>query len=386
MSSSIHHTYASSEFLREKARRRVPGFAFEYLDGGCFSDVNLSRNTDQLREVELRPRYLIENPRSSLETELFGHTYSAPFGVAPIGLQGLVWPNSCEALAAAANKHNVPFILSTVGTASIETIAALTEGQAWFQLYHPADDDLRDKLLTRALEAGLTTLVVLADTPTFAYRPREMRNGLCLPPRMTLSNALQVLAHPTWSVNQLLAGLPSFATLEPYLPKRLGVLHLAEFMNSQFSGRLTPQRLAVLRDMWPGHLVVKGIVTEEDAQVALDIGADGLIVSNHGGRNLDAGESTITSLSRLARQFGDRTTLMMDSGLRSGSDVACSLASGARFTFLGRTFMYGVAALGRPGGVHTMVMLKKQLTQVLEQLGCGRASELPNRLVKAASS
>lgn len=382
MTTALHHDYASSEFLRARARRRVPRFAFEYLDGGCFSEVNLARNTAELREVMLRPRYVVDHPGSSLATELFGHTYDAPFGVAPVGLQGLIWPGACESLAQAAHTNNVPFILSTVGTASIETVAELTEGRAWFQLYHPAEDDLRDKLLERARAAGLSVLVVLVDTPTFAYRPKEIRNGLCLPPRMSARNVFQMLAHPTWSLGQLRAGPPGFATIKPYLGKGHGLRHMSEFMDHHFSGRLSPQRLASLRELWPGKLVVKGIVTPEDAETALGLGADGLIVSNHGGRNLDAGESTIRPLTRLADEYAGRTTLMFDSGLRSGADIACALASGAHFTFLGRTFMYGAAALGRRGGAHTMAMLKKQLTQVLEQLACACPGDLPAHLVR----
>ncbi|HIG12815.1 MAG: alpha-hydroxy acid oxidase [bacterium] len=378
----IHRNYPSSDHLRERARQRLPAFAFEYLDGGCFSCVNLARNTDEIREVLLRPQYLCDHPGSSLKTELFGHVYDAPFGVAPVGLQGLIWPGSCEYLAQAAFEHNLPFVLSTVGTASIERVAELTEGRAWFQLYHPAHDSLRDKLVARAADAGLGVLVLLADTPAFAYRPKEIKNGLSIPPRMSARNVLQMLAHPAWCLGQLATGKPTFATMLPYLPEKSGLTHLSQFMHKNFSGRLSPKRIAALRELWKGKLVIKGIVTEEDADLALDLGADGLIVSNHGGRQLDAGESTIKALARLAPKFASRTTLMLDSGLRSGSDIACALATGAHSTFLGRTFMYGAAALGRAGGDHTMAMLKEQLQQVLEQLGCKQISDLPAHLAK----
>jgi len=359
----------------------MPAFAFEYLDGGCFSEVNLARNTAELREVQLRPYYLRDYGGCSLQVELFGTTYDAPFGVAPIGLQGLMWPGSCEILARAAFAHSIPFVLSTVSTASIETVAELTEGQAWFQLYHPAQDELRDQLLDRAAEAGLGVLVVLADTPSFSYRPREIRNGLSIPPRMSLRNLWQMLTHPAWSLGQLASGMPSFATMQPYLPRGMNLRHLGEFMGETFEGRLSAEKLAALRARWKGKLVVKGIVCEEDAQVALDLGADGIIVSNHGGRQLDAGQSTIKPLSLLAQRFGAKTTVMMDSGIRSGPDIACALASGARFAFLGRSFMYGVAALGASGGEHVAVMLNRQLRQVMEQLGCERVQDLPAHLV-----
>lgn len=381
MSEPIDSRLPSIEHLRERARRRTPRFAFEYLEGGCNSNINLRRNTDEIREVQLRPWYLRDYAGSDQATELFGKSYDAPFGVSPIGLQGLIWPRATEILASAAHANNIPFILSTVGTASIETVAELTEGNAWFQLYHPTEDELRNKLLDRAADAGLPVLVILADTPTFAYRPKEIKNGLSIPPRMSATNVLQMMLHPTWSFGQLAAGAPEFKTMTPYIPKGLTMKHLGLFMNKTFSGRLNPDKIAAIRDRWKGKLVVKGVVTPEDAEKAIALGADGLIVSNHGGRQLDAGQSTIKPLTELAKEFGDRTTLMMDSGIRTGPDVACALASGARFTFMGRSFMYGVGALGGNGGNHTIAMLKKQLQQVMEQIGCEKVADFPKHLI-----
>jgi L-lactate dehydrogenase (cytochrome) len=380
-SSAFHSQYPSIEHLRERARRRVPRFAFEYLEGGCFSEVNLRRNTEEIREVRLQPWYLRDYAGADLRTEIFGQTYEAPFGVAPIGLQGLVWPRATEILAKATLQHQVPFILSTVATASIETVAEITGGKAWFQLYHPAEPELRDKLLDRARSAGFPVLVILADTPTFAYRPKEIRNGLSIPPRMSLRNILQMMMRPAWCLGQLAAGAPQFQTMKPYIPKGLNMKHLGLFMNRTFSGRLSADKIKAIRERWQGKLVVKGIVTPEDAELALQLGADGLIVSNHGGRQLDAGDSTIRSLAPLQSEFGSRTTLMLDSGVRSGPDVACSLAAGAKFVFMGRSFMYGVGALGRRGGDHTLIMLKRQLRQVMEQIGCERVADLPKHLL-----
>ncbi|MBE7537670.1 MAG: alpha-hydroxy-acid oxidizing protein [Opitutaceae bacterium] len=372
----------STELLREKARRRIPRFAFEYLDGGCFSEINLRRNTDEIREVRLRPYYLRDFPGATMETELFGETYAAPFGVAPIGLQGLIWPRSAEYLAEAAVEGNIPFILSTVSTAGIEEIAQLTKGRFWFQLYHPAQDELRDKLLERAAAAGCKVLVILADTPTFAYRPKEIRNGLSIPPQMNLRNVVQMCLHPTWSFSQLGAGVPAFKTMKPYIPKGLNMRHLGLFMNRTFSGRLTEKKIRALRSLWKGKLVIKGVVNSEDAQRAIDLGVDGMIVSNHGGRQLDAGTSTIRPLAELAEKFHGKTKLMADSGFREGPDIAAALASGADFVFLGRTFMYGVGALGRRGGPHTIHMLKRQLQQVMEQVGCAKVADFPQHLLR----
>jgi L-lactate dehydrogenase (cytochrome) len=374
--------YPSVEHLRNRTRQRLPRFVLEYLEGGCFSEINLRRNTDEIREVQLRPYYLREYGGSDLKTELFGKTYDAPFGISPIGLQGLIWPKATEILSSAAHKANVPFILSTVATASIETVGEITQGQAWYQLYHPTQDDLRDKLLQRAADVGFPVLVILADTPTFAYRPKEIRNGLSIPPKMTLRNIFQMMLHPTWSFSQLHTGAPQFKTLTPYIPKGTNMKHLGIFMNKTFSGRLSPSRIAAIREKWKGKLVVKGIVNEEDAEKALSLGVDGLIVSNHGGRQLDAGQSTIKPLQELAAKIGNRTTLMIDSGLRSGPDVACALACGAKFAFMGRTFMYGVGALGKKGGAHTITMLKRQIQQVMEQIACERVTDFPKHLVQ----
>jgi L-lactate dehydrogenase (cytochrome) len=382
MEESFNSSLPSIEHLRQRAKRRMPGFAFDYLEGGCFSEINLQRNTDEIREVQLRPYYLRNYAGASQKTELFGRTYDAPFGIAPIGLQGLMWPRATEILAKAAFKANIPFVLSTVGTASIEKVAELTEGNAWFQLYHPVEEDLRDKLLKRAEVAGFPTLVILADTPTFGYRPKEIRNGLSIPPRMTLKNVFQMTTHPTWSFSQLFAGAPEFQTMKPYIPKGLSMKHLGLFMNKTFSGRLNPEKIKRLRDRWPGKLVIKGVVTTEDAEMAIACGVDGMIVSNHGGRQLDAGQSTIKPLAELVRTVGDRTTLMIDSGVRSGPDVACALATGAKFAFMGRSFMYGVCAMGNKGGEHTIFMLKRQLQQVMEQIACERVEDFPNHLIK----
>ncbi|MFY0674654.1 MAG: alpha-hydroxy-acid oxidizing protein [Bacteroidia bacterium] len=374
--------YASIPLLREKAKKRIPKFAFEYLDGGCNDEVNLQRNTAEIREVQLKPYYLRDFGGSSIKTNLFGHEYDAPFGIAPIGLQGLMWPKATEILAKSAFEHNIPFILSTVATASIETVSEITEGKAWFQLYHPQEVDLRDNLLARAQAAGIKTLVILADVPTFGYRPKEIKNGLSVPPKMTVSNIKQILGSPNWALQTLLAGQPQFATMKPYIPKGLSLKHLGLFMNKTFNGRLNEDKVKALRDKWKGNLVIKGVATIEDAQKSIDWGLDGIIVSNHGGRQLDAGESTIKPLTRVAQKFKGKTTIMMDSGMRSGPDVANAIASGAEFTFMGRPFMYGVSALGKKGGQHTISILKIQLQQVLDQLCCQRIEHLPNHLAE----
>ncbi len=382
MQHSFDPRYPSIEDLRKKARQRIPKFAFEYLDGGCYSEVNLHRNTAEIREVQLKPFYLRDYEGASIKTRLFGKEYDAPFGISPIGLQDLMWPGASEILAKAAFEHNIPYILSTVGTASIETIGAITEGNAWFQLYHPKEDELRDQLIQRAADAGYPVLVILSDVPTFAYRPKEIKNGLSIPPRMTFRNIMQILGSPQWALQTLIKGQPDFKTMKPYIPKGLSLRHLGLFMNKIFSGRLNAEKIKPIRDMWKGKLVLKGVASEEDVRIAIELGLDGIIVSNHGGRQLDAGQSSIKPMTEIAKKFKGQISIMMDSGIRSGPDIACTLASGAEFTFLGRSFMYGVAALGAKGGDHTIGILKNQLQQVMEQICCSGVQDIHQHLVR----
>ncbi|RAV30200.1 alpha-hydroxy acid oxidase [Sinomicrobium soli] len=374
--------YPSIEILRERAKQRMPGFAFEYLDGGCNENINMVRNTAEIREVQFRPRYLKNYSHARLHTELMGISYDAPFGISPIGLQGLMWPNAPEILAKASLKHNIPFILSTVTTTSIERASELTEGRAWFQLYHPTEDWLRDDIIQRAEAAQCPVLVVLCDVPTFGYRSKEIRNGLAMPPQVNFRNVLQVLGKPAWALQTLKHGAPNFATMQKYMEKGMSIKQLGKWMDATFSGTLNTEKIKPIRDMWKGKLVLKGVASCEDAEEAIRLGFDGIIVSNHGGRQLDAGESTIKPLTEIVKRYRDQITVMLDSGIRTGPDIARVLGSGAEFGFLGRSFMYGVGALGSKGGDHTIAMLKMQLQQVLEQLCCENIHDLRKYIVK----
>ena len=370
--------YPSTEDLRSLASKKIPTFAFEYLDGGCNEDVNITRNTSDIREIELIPNYIRKSFTPHLKTKLFDKIYDVPFGVAPIGLQGLIWPNSPNIIAEASKKYNFPFILSTVSTSDIETIAKITDGEAWFQLYYPSNKTIRNDILERAKNSGCEVLVLLCDVPTFGYRPKDIKNGLAMPPKMSLKNMLQILKCPEWAFKSLLNGKPNFETLKTYMRGKMNLRQLGKFMNDTFDGRLDEEKIKPIRDIWKGKIVLKGIASEIDIEKSISLGIDGIIVSNHGGRQLDAGSSTINSMISLVKKYEKMTTIMIDSGLRSGVDVARVMASGAKFCFLGRTFMYGVGALGNNGALHTFEMLKKQLNQVMIQIGCEKTSELIN--------
>ena len=381
MANSFDTAYPSVDDLRSKAKKCVPAFAFEYLDGGCNEDVSIQRNTSEIRDVQLQPRYLNNYGQSSTKTKVLGMEFDAPFGIAPVGLQGLMWPNSPAILAKAAHKNNIPFILSTVTTMNIEKASELTEGNAWFQLYNPVEDAVRNDIIDRAEAAGCPVLVLLCDVPTFGYRPRDFRNGLALPPKMSARNIMQILGKPTWAFNTLKHGQPTFENLKPYTPEGLNLKQLGAFMDRTFSGKLNEEKIKPIRDRWKGKLVLKGVQSLQDTQDAIRMGFDGIIVSNHGGRQLDAAQSTINSLKEIAATFGDQIEVMMDSGLRSGPDIARAMACGAKFTFMGRSFMYGCGALGNKGGDHTIWMLKTQFKQVMDQLVCERVEDLPKHLI-----
>jgi L-lactate dehydrogenase (cytochrome) len=271
--------------------------------------------------------------------------------------------------------------LSTVTTASIESISEITEGRAWFQLYHPAEERVTKDLLKRAEAAHCPVLVILADVPSFGYRPRDIRNGLSMPPKMTVSNILSAMKRPHWALNTLINGQPSFEILKPYMQKNLNLNQLAKFMDATFSGRLNEDKIKRIRDLWKGKLVLKGAESIYDVEKAYQLGLDGVIISNHGGRQVDVGQATIDSLNSIVPLYKDKIKVMMDSGIRGGADVARVMASGADFSFMGRTFMYGVSALGKKGGNHTIAMLKTQLTQVMEQMSCAEVNDLTKNLI-----
>ncbi|MBV8389424.1 MAG: alpha-hydroxy-acid oxidizing protein [Mucilaginibacter sp.] len=373
MKTAFNPKYPTIDDLKKKAKSKIPNFAFEWIDNGCNDNVALMKNTREIRDIELKPLYITDHREVDLKTELFGHTYDLPLGIAPIGYQGLMWPNMPEILAKASVKNNIPFVISTVTTSTVERLCEITEGRAWFQLYHPKGDDLRDKMLKRIEDAGCPVLVLTCDMPSVAYRPFDIRNGMGLPPKKTLKNILQVIARPEWLLKTLYHGKPTFAIMQPYMKS----------LNNQinFDNKLNEQKIAFIRDRWKGKLVIKGISSVEDAEVAIRLGADAIVVSNHGGRQLDPGPSSIKALGPIVENYQGKIKIMMDSGLRSGPDIARALASGAEFTFMGRSFVYAVAALGNEGADHIIESLKIQLKQVMEQISCVSVSDLKNHLV-----
>ena len=362
--------------LKNRARKRIPGFAFDYVEGGCNHEAALRRNRDALDTVQLRADYLAPYSPPDLSVELFGQKYAAPFGIAPLGLTGIVWPNASLMHARAAKKANIPYVLSTLSTSSIEDAAACAEENFWFQLYPPADLDIRADLIKRAEATGCKNLVVTIDVAAAGHRPKDIKNGLAIPPKVTPKSVFQSALRPSWSIATLQAGLPQFASILPYMKDLSNIQDVANYVRNTLKDVVDEEMLKTIRDSWQGNLIVKGINHADDALRAVAAGADGLIVSNHGGRQLDAAQASINTLESIRAAVPEHIVVMADSGVESGVDIARFLAQGASTVFSGRAFLYGVAAHGEEGAEHTIDILRDELQQVMSQLHCTNTEQL----------
>jgi L-lactate dehydrogenase (cytochrome)/(S)-mandelate dehydrogenase len=358
------------EDLRRLARRRLPRIIFDYVEGGVDDEAALGRNPEAFARFRLMPRYMVDVTKRSQTTELFGRTYASPFGIAPTGMAGIVRRDADLMLAEAAAAANVPFILSGVSTSSIEAVAKAAQGRAWYQLYIAHDRTISQTMIGRAHDAGIETLVVTVDVPTHGKRERNIRNGWVRPYRPTLPAMIETLAHPQWLAEYLRHGLPYFENWVRHAGPGASPKAIAGFLAAQMPCSQTWTDIEAFRHMWPGKLVVKGIMHPADAVRAVELGADGVVVSNHGGRQLDRGPAAIDAFPAVEAAVGDRATLMMDSGIRRGADIVTALCLGARFTFVGRATLYGVTAAGRRGASRALDILRNELDLVLAQIGC----------------
>jgi L-lactate dehydrogenase (cytochrome) len=380
MASTIDDLPAIAD-LERRAKRRMPHFSWEYLASGTGADQTVERNLAALSEVTFTPQLLKGTLDPCVETELFGIPYSAPIGIAPVGMTGLIWPGADAALARTAAEHRIPYVLSTVATESPEVAGPMAGGMGWFQLYPPRDLSLRTDLLERAARSGFTALVVTADVPTASRRERQRKARVRVPPVIGPRLVVQAALHPAWTVGILRHGMPRFRGLERYLDDAT-MQKTAGFVGANLGGTLSFDYLSEVRAEWDGPLVVKGILDPDDAQRCVDVGADAIQVSNHGGRQLDGSAGAIDALPAVVDRVGDAVPVLFDSGVRSGLDVARAIALGAAFVFCGRAFMFGLGALGDRGPAHALEILRDDLVNVMAQTGCENLSELSDRLTK----
>lgn len=367
--------YPAISDLRKRAKRRLPLIAWEYLDMGTGDDKTLSRNREALNRITLLPKFLKGEQIQNTETELFGRKYAAPFGVAPVGLTGLIWPNAEKILAKTAAAYKFPYCLSTAATQTPETIGQLVGDMGWFQLYSPRDFTICRDLLSRAKDSGFHTLVVTADVPAASRRERTARAGLRMPPSITPYFVWQALQHPAWTIATLRSGLPRLRTVEKYVGAT-DIRNAARFVGERFGGTLSWAYLQQVREIWEGPIVLKGLLHPEDAEMAISVGIDGIGVSNHGGRQFDGSPGAINALPAIVEQVNKRVPIIFDSGIRSGLDIIRALALGADFVLLGRAFMLGVAAFGEQGGAHSAEILLADLKTNMAQLGVTTIDEV----------
>ena len=376
-------SHPSIEDLRRKAQKRIPRFAFEYLDSATGRELGAKVNRNALDAIGFLPSVLCGRTKANLQAKLLGKTYDLPFGIAPVGMSGLMWAGAERMLAQAAVAHNIPFSLSSVAVASPEDVALHIGQNGWFQHYPVKSADLRRKMLPRIKAAGFHTLIITVDVPEESRRERQRRANLTVPPKADLRTLTEMAVRPAWCLAQLREGvMPRMRFFDDYVPQR----GRESFTHAGALIRGIPdwQYLEELRAEWDGHLIVKGVLRPEDAKRMVEIGADCIWVSNHGGRQFEAGPAVIDQLPKIRAAVGKDVPLIYDSGVAWGLDVMRALAKGADFVMVGRAFQYAVAAFGRKGIDHLVHILKADITANMSQLGLENLDQLPSYLLDAS--
>jgi L-lactate dehydrogenase (cytochrome) len=376
-------SHPSIEDLRRKAQKRIPRFAFEYLDSATGRELGAKVNRDALDAIGFMPSVLCGRTKANLQAKLLGKTYDLPFGIAPVGMSGLMWAGAERMLAQAAVAHNIPFSLSSVAVASPEDVALHIGQNGWFQHYPVKSADLRRKMLPRIKAAGFHTLIITVDVPEESRRERQRRANLTVPPKADLRTLTEMAVRPAWCLAQLREGvMPRMRFFDDYVPQR----GRESFTHAGALIRGIPdwQYLEELRAEWDGHLIVKGVLRPDDAKRMVEIGADCIWVSNHGGRQFEAGPAVIDQLPKIRAAVGKDVPLIYDSGVAWGLDVMRALAKSADFVMVGRAFQYAVAAFGRKGIDHLVHILKADITANMSQLGLEDLDQLPSYLLDAS--
>lgn len=348
--------------LRVLAKRRVPRAFFEYADRGSYDEVTLRANRAAFERIALRQRVMCNVDNRSLATDIMGQPVSMPLALAPTGLTGLQHGGGEILAACAAEKAGIPFCLSTMSICSIEQVQAAVEKPFWFQVYVMRDRGFTRDLIQRAKAANCSALMLTADLTVQGQRHREIKNGLSVPPKITLRNILDMASKPRWAWSMLRAPSRSFGNLQGRIDNTDSLTTLAQWIANQFDPTLEWKDLAWIRELWPGKLIIKGILDARDARIAADHGVDAIVVSNHGGRQLDGAPATIDALPSIVQAAGDRMQVLLDSGIQSGQDLLKALACGAHAGLIGKAFLYGLGAMGEAGVTKTIELIRRELS------------------------
>jgi L-lactate dehydrogenase (cytochrome) len=384
--SSLNLVPASTEDYRRIAERKVPRFLFDYLDGGSYSETTLRANVSAYQDITLKQTVLKDVSSVDTSVELFGTTYSMPAGLAPIGMGGMFGARGELQAKVAADALNIPFVLSTVAICSLEEVAQVSDKSFWFQLYMLRDRGAVQQMLQRAQNVGVDTLVFTVDLAVLGARYRDKRNGLSGGTSLggRLRTALNLASKPSWIKSVGLGGKPhTFGNLEEYVPNASRPDDFQAWITQQVDSTVTWKDIEWLRSIWPGKLIIKGILTEEDAKQAVQVGADGIVVSNHGGRQLDCVDATINVVSDIKSAVGDATTVILDGGIRSGQDIFKAYALGADFTLIGRSWVYALAAGGQRAITDLLATFKAEIEISMALTGVTQSQDIDHRVLKA---
>jgi len=377
-------TITCIEDLREAARRKVPKAFFDYVDSGSYNEETLRANRADLEAIKLRQRVMVDVSERSLASTIIGQRVNAPFALAPIGLCGMQHGDGEILAAQAAEEAGIPFTLSTMSICSIEQVAEATSRPFWFQLYVIRDRGFSRDILSRASVAKCNALVLTVDLQVLGQRHRDIRNGMTVPPEMRLGNIIEIARKPRWALSILKSKSKTFGNLAGHLKGMEDITSLAQWTNSQFDPALNWKDVEWIKNVWPGKIIIKGILDVEDARTAVKLGADAIVVSNHGGRQLDGAPSSISALPAIAQAVGSDTEVLFDGGIRTGADLLRALALGARACLIGRAYVYGLGAAGKAGVAKAIDILQKELSVAMALTGTTRISDIgPQVLVGA---
>jgi (S)-mandelate dehydrogenase len=364
--------------LKRMAKRRLPKIMFDFIEGGVEDEVGLRTNANAFRDLKLVPRYYVDTSKREQRAKLFGRTYASPFGIAPTGMAGAFRRDAELYLAQAAAEADIPYLMSGASNASMEDGAKLAPKNLWYQIYGAKDRSFQLDLVKRAKDLGLSTIAVTCDVPVSSNRERNRRNGFVRPLRMTLPTILEAMLHPAWVINYYRqGGLPMLANWKPYAPKDFTPDQVADIFAKQTpDASQTWHDIEAIRSAWPGKLLIKGIMHPEDARIATGLGVDGILVSNHGARQLDMMPSPLDMLPMIRSAVGPDIPLLLDSGIRRGSDIVAALCMGADFVLTGRATLYGATAGGLQGVKKAVSILQREIDLVLGQLGAANLDAL----------